>query len=375
MSAADFVAVWAWRQNMLGAVALLPQLFATTVPAPALPESTDELLIAALHNHRQSITRSPILTIEVLEEPDALNRFRFTIDELKLLVVAFRLEMYQTVNRVTVSSLFALSLLLRRLTWSLRYSDLSLEFGYDDSSISHHVNHLLLLLVSRYAHQLALWHGVTRQRVVQYEQAIHQYSPAIRTIWCFLDGTLREIAKPVRHETICYSGYKRVHGFNYQSLVAPDGLIVSLHGPYPGSRNDMGVWHASDLAHTLPDYVVQGNTTYHIFGDKAYAGQPLIMTPFKPSRSAAQKLYNLEMAKLRAAVEQAYARTTALFTFTDVKRIQRSLLQPVGAYYHAMVLFTNVRTCLDNGNQISDTFELSPPSLMQYLDAVRQVGN
>jgi nuclease HARBI1 len=113
-----------------------------------------------------------------------------------------------------------LAILLRRLVWSSRYDDLSREFSYDDSSISHHFNSLLLTLVDKYINLLSLWPRLTQQRIVEYEKAINTHSPAIRSIWCFLDGTLRRIARPVRHQRICHSGYKRTHGNTFQTLVA-----------------------------------------------------------------------------------------------------------------------------------------------------------
>ena len=360
-------AVWAWRQNTLRAIALLPTVLAAALPLPS-SEDTDELLTAALRDHHEAIPRSPILAVEHLTDQDAHNRFRFSIDELKVLVVALELPMYLVVNRVTLSSLFCLALLLRRLVWSSRLCDLSIEFGYDDTTISLHFNHLLLLLTTKYSRLLHLWPGVTQQRIVDYERAIRLHSPAIRSIWCFLDGTLRRIAKPVRGQRIHYTGYKRTHGLTYQTLVAPDGLIVSVSRPYPASRNDVAIWHACGLREQLVPLVTQGQTVYHIFGDKAYQGEALVMAPFKAAVTDGQRLYNTAMSQLRVSVEHGYARLTNLWSFTDVKRQQRSLLQPCGAYYHAMVLFANLRTCMDGGNQISDTFVMTPPTMVEYLN-------
>jgi len=38
-----------------------------------------------------------------------------------------------------------------------------------------------------------------------------------------------------------YSGYKRHHGFKYQAVVCPDGLIESIAGPYEGKINDHAI--------------------------------------------------------------------------------------------------------------------------------------
>ena len=306
-------AVLLCRQSMQRAIALLPNLISTTALPPRSTNDTEAAVLAALSRYREPFPRSPILAIERLAESDAFNRFRFTVDEMKEFVVALELPPYLVVNRVSVSSLFSLALLLRRLAWSSRHSDLSIEFGYDDTTISQHFNHLLLLLATKYSALLRLWPGVTRNRIVTYERAINDHSPAIHSIWCFLDGTLRKIAKPVRHQRIAYSGHKRTHGYTHQALVAPDGLVVSIVGPYAGSMHDVTVWQESGMHDTLTPLATQGNTIYHIFGDKAYGGQPLIMTPFKPAVTAAQRMYNKAMSQLRVAVENGFGRVIQLW--------------------------------------------------------------
>jgi hypothetical protein len=35
-----------------------------------------------------------------------------------------------------------------------------------------------------------------------------------------------------------YSGHKRVHVLKFQGVLAPDGMIMDLHGPVPGHRRD-----------------------------------------------------------------------------------------------------------------------------------------
>ena len=80
----------------------------------------------------------------------------------------------------------------------------------------------------------------------------------------------------------------------------------------------------------------------------------------------ARRAINFHCATFNQA-EQPLTHTDNTGSFTDMKRIQRSLLQPTGAYYHVMVLFVNLRTCMDGGNQVSDTFGVHPPTINEYL--------
>ena len=46
------------------------------------------------------------------------------------------------------------------------------------------------------------------------------------------------VARPTVGQRDYYSGYKHHHGIKFQALMTPDGLCVSLSGPYIGEIND-----------------------------------------------------------------------------------------------------------------------------------------
>lgn len=56
--------------------------------------------------------------------------------------------------------------------------------------------------------------------------------------WGFIDGTLNAIYRPVVDQQQFYLGYKRKHGYKYQLIVTPNGLVSSLMGPFIGCRGD-----------------------------------------------------------------------------------------------------------------------------------------
>jgi hypothetical protein len=285
---------------------------------------------------------------------------------MEMIVSALSLPPTITVNRVTVTSLTALAMVLRRLVYPNRLGDLVTEFGYDITSLSQIINHLITTLASRFLRHLQLWPEVTPQRVHRYERAIAHHTPGVHHIWGFIDGTLRAIARPQEQQRPSYSGYKRVHGQHYQAVVTPDGLIVSLIGPFAGSRPDIAMYHESYLDGLLQPVVTQGPDVYHLFGDKAYRGLPLVMSPYHPALTEEQERYNTHLSRLRIAVEHAFSRITKLWSFTDLTRIHRTGLQPTAAYYLVMTLMTNIHTCM-HGNQISEKFDLDPPSLLEYI--------
>jgi hypothetical protein len=71
-----------------------------------------------------------------------------------------------------------------------------------------------------------------------------------------------------------FSGHKWFHGLKYQSITAPNGLIVGLFGPIVGSRNDCELLRQSGVT-ALFHLLNFAGVTYRLYGDGAYP----FMTP------------------------------------------------------------------------------------------------
>ncbi len=56
--------------------------------------------------------------------------------------------------------------------------------------------------------------------------------------WCFIDGTLNATCRPVVDQQQFYSGHKQKHGYKFQLIITPDGLVSSLMSPFIGLRGD-----------------------------------------------------------------------------------------------------------------------------------------
>jgi nuclease HARBI1 len=183
-------------------------------------------------------------------------------------------------------------------------------------------------------------------------------------VYAFIDGTARRICRPTRDQDIAYSGHKKYHCLKYQSFVTPDGIIVHLFGPVEGARHDAFVLHLSCIASILqqPPFA-----QYLVYGDGGYSNTAYMTCPYRAPTAAAEIQFNKRMAQARVSVEWAYGRVTNLFRSLSFFHNQRLLQTPLAQQYKAAVLFTNIRTCLDRGNILSDYFRLTPPSLQQYL--------
>lgn len=188
-------------------------------------------------------------------------------------------------------------------------------------------------------------------------------------IWAFIDGTVRPICRPSVQQQQYYSGYKKVHCLKYQSLLCPDGIIINLKGAYPGHRHDAGMFRESRLYEELEQFTVFGDRRYLIYGDQGYSLRELLITPFSQHQIAGhpeRQHFNNVMSSLRVSVEWGFGKILQEFSFLDLKKNQKLLLQELSTMYHVAVLLLNCHTCL-YGSQQSTYFNIVPPHLEQYL--------
>lgn len=88
------------------------------------------------------------------------------------------------------------------------------------------------------------------------------------------------ICRPSENQQLYYSGHKKVHCVKHQSLVGPNGKIVSLKGAYPGHRHDAGIFRESGLYQKLEQNTVFGDHQYVIYGDQGYSLRELLIRPY-----------------------------------------------------------------------------------------------
>ena len=72
--------------------------------------------------------------------------------------------------------------------------------------------------------------------------------------------------------------------------------------------------------------------------------------------------YNKGMSAVRSSVEWLFGDVVNSFKFLDFKKNLKLMLSSIGKMYVVSVLLRNALTCL-YGNETSDYFDLSPPSL------------
>ena len=92
-----------------------------------------------------------------------------------------------------------------------------------------------------------------------YADAIHNKGAPLDNCFGFVDGTVRQIARPKYHQRVISNGHKRVHSIKFQSVVLPNGLIGNLAGPYEGKQRDSMMLQESGLLTNLRQIAFYNN--------------------------------------------------------------------------------------------------------------------
>lgn len=335
-------------------------------------EEDESRLLQSVPREFGRFTRGPRLNLDSLSDQCCLEYFRFNRAKIRDLCRFLDLpQRMRADNRIEWSSEEGLCILLRRLAYPCRLVDLQGLFGRNVSDIGRIANAVCLFIVQRWRHLIesfteAPW--FCAERVQRYVEATSAKCP-LPNCWGFLDGTVRPMCRPTRQQRAFYNGHKRVHSLKFQSIVAPDGIIVHMHGPALGKRHDSGMLRESglldQLEHQMP--VPPEGGAYCIFGDQAYPLRPQLITPYKGNNLTEEQAdFNRQMSEVRISAEWGFQKVLQLFAFVDFKKNLKVQLQPIAAYYLCATILTNCHTCL-NRSVASFFFDVRPPTLAEYL--------
>ena len=309
--------------------------------------------------------------LERMNDDECKAEFRFEKEHLYNLVDSLQLDEEQIFyNRLKVDSIEAVCILLRRLSYPCRYSDMVPRFARPAAELSTIHSHMINTIYNQWGFLLTDFNRelLAAQNLQRFAHAIHAKGAPLTNCWGFVDGTVRPVSRPGRNQRVLYNGHKRVHAIKFQSVATPDGLVALLHGPYEGKRHDSGILRESGLLRDLEQHSVSPNgEILCIYGDPAYPLKPQLQAPFKGAvLTEDQTQWNKAMSTVRISVEWLFGDIVNYFKFLDFKKNLKIQLSAVGKMYIVGTLLQNARNCL-YGSSTSSYFELQPPTLQQYF--------
>lgn len=302
-------------------------------------------------------------------DTECRTELRFDKDDLELLSDCLQIPaQFRCQQRTVCDGKEALYILLKRLAYPCRYTDMVPRFGRNPSELCLIFNEVVDYIYTTHRHRLQSWDQPFLQaaQLQRYAEAVYSQGAPLSNCFGFVDGTVRGIARPGHNQRVMYNGHKRVHSVKFQSVVIPNGLIANLSGPFEGKRHDSTMLYESGLLNDLRRVAVYNGEPLCIYGDPAYPLGIHLQGPYRNPNTPEKALYNEAMSGVRVAVEWLFGNITEYFKFIDFKRQMKLNLSAVGKMYIVCGLLQNAHTCL-YGNLTSSKFDLQPPSLEEYF--------
>ena len=169
-----------------------------------------------------------------MNDAECLAEFRFRKHDLPLLANVLQIpDSFTCYQRTVTSGMEGLCVLLRRLSYPCRFSDIIPRFGRPVPVLSMVSNQVLDYICDIHGHRITQWnHQILSQPLLQlYSDTIAAQGSALDNCFGFVDVTFRPICKPGEHQRVVYNGHKRVHALKFQCVALPNGLIGHLYGP------------------------------------------------------------------------------------------------------------------------------------------------
>ena len=112
-------------------------------------------------------------------------------------------------QRTICTGLEALCILLKRLAYPCRYTDMVPCFGRNPTEICLIFNTLLDHLHTTHSHRLISWQQpmLQQNKLQSYADAIHLKGAPLENCFGFIDGTVRRITRPQRDQRTVYNGH------------------------------------------------------------------------------------------------------------------------------------------------------------------------
>jgi hypothetical protein len=284
------------------------------------------------------------------------------------------MEMIRWSNKYNPSLEKALAIFLFRMSHPHRLNDMLKLFGCSAGQISNIFNDVAEHLFHTFRDKLFFdGNRLTPQKLQEFRTVIEDQRGGDR-VWGWIDGTVTRTARPLQNQKIMFNSHKRQHGFKFQVVVTPDGMVSSLAGPMVGSRNDWYLFVQSGLQDRIIEMYEANDVPEEdwlcIYGDPAYCGSPVTMGAYRRPRQGqllpTQRLFNYDMSRNRISVEHEFAIIQAKWMKLGFHYAMRTGSSPVAAYFGAAVLLSNLYTCL-RGNQISMKYGLQPPTIQEFM--------
>lgn len=341
------------------------------------------LLAALLHEQERVPRRVNPHRFHIADIPDddtAVFYFRFKVADLRELSVRLALPpFFITRGGFPTDSEEAILITLARLAYPGRLRSLyNGHFERHESELSEIFLTTCHLLHTRWVDRIRCWRDYfAPPNILPCAAAVAAATgiPGAQAA-LFLDGTSFQICRPGGVSAIqgaVFNGNHRFHGINFLAFAGADGIVPLLFGPFQGSATDLNMFNdvrGHDLLHALLDPANLGRppgTRLFCYADQIFPLSDIVLGRF-PSLllTPLQQQWNQQMNGARVEIEHVFSKVKTVFSFTHWFAKMQMGKSPIGIFVKLAFFLTNCHTCL-YGNQTSQRFNITPPTLTEYL--------
>ena len=162
------------------------------------------------------------------------DEFRFEKKDITHLAEVLQLPpVFKCPQGCVSDDIESLCMLLHRLAYPVRYSDMVNRFPRPVPVISNIANRDLDYIYETHHHRITSWNNsiLYPAALQQYTDAIFDQGAALSNCFVFVNGTVCPICRPDENHRIVFNWHKRVHAIKFQSVALPNGLTGHLYGP------------------------------------------------------------------------------------------------------------------------------------------------
>ncbi|PFX12137.1 hypothetical protein AWC38_SpisGene23955 [Stylophora pistillata] len=227
-------------------------------------------------------------------------------------------------QRTTGDRTEGLSMLLKRFSYSCRYSDTIHRFARPVPEISMITNTMMDDIFLSHGHPISQWNFdiLIPPLLQEYAVVTHAKGAPLSNCFAFIDGTVRPISRPGQHQKMVYNGHKRVHSLKFQSVGLPDGLIGNTYGPVEGRKHDASTLVDSNILQELErNAFCPAGQPMSVYGDPAYPLRVHLQAPFRHGVLTPMiEQYNFDMSSVRVTVEWLFGDIINDLKFLNFKK-------------------------------------------------------
>ena len=341
--------------------------------AAYLDNSIDDVEFAFLYDANSSresfpYWKFPDFNFDDWDNTECNTELRFAKSDVLVLLDALDFpEKFVCSQRTTCTGLEGRCILLKRLAFPCRYTDLASRFGRNPTELCLIFNQVLDFVYERHSHRLRSWDQpfLSPEMLGIYAEAVHDKGAALQNCFGFVNGTLRRIARPKRNPRVMYNGHNSPW----------DQVSESCCAKWTHSKFVRALWGETTRQHDAVPSGILNDLQRHtwlngqplcIHGDPAYpCTKPSLHLQAQFRDAQMTPHFNKSMSEVRASVEWVFGDISNFYKFL-IWRGSSKCTSPVGKIYIIWAILQNAHTCT-YGNIVSEYFGVSPPSLQDYF--------